>query len=65
MTRAIFLAALVLILAGLAAIHNRQPNAGLPLVHASEPASVVPWRLYTLCPPNRTNIPVLPRERTA
>lgn len=57
---------LILILCGVgtfAACHGRQQNAGLPLVNASERANVVPWRLYSLCPPNRSNVPQLPRER--
>jgi hypothetical protein len=32
---------------------------------AAEPASVVPWRLLTVCPIGRRNIPTLPNERTA
>ena len=33
-------------------------------IPASESASVVPWRLLTVCTPNRTNIPHY-TERTA
>lgn len=29
-----------------------------PLVRTAEPASVVPWRLLTVCTPNRTNVPL-------
>lgn len=30
---------------------------------SSEPASRVPWRLYSTCPVNRTNVPILQPER--
>jgi hypothetical protein len=35
------------------------------LIHAAEPATVVPWRLYTTCPLGPQNIPTLPDDRRA
>jgi hypothetical protein len=56
----IWLSAFALMFACVASIADDPNNHGLPLVEkipASEPASVVPWRLLTLCPVNSSNIP--------
>jgi hypothetical protein len=36
---------------------EQEATYALPLIKVSEPASVVPWRLLTLCPVNSSNIP--------
>jgi len=65
MKRAI--AVILLIAAGVALCaywRGEQQSQMLPLVHASEPASQVPWRLLTICPVNQRNVP-RHKERTA
>lgn len=43
-------------------IEHRPQGYALPLVQTSSPASQVPWRLFTVCNPNRKNVPVLEPE---
>jgi len=55
----IWVSVFCLVFACVASIADDPNNHGLPLVEkipASEPASVVPWRLLTLCPVNSSNI---------
>ena len=63
MTRWLAAALFAIVLIALAVYWSREHPLAMPLVHASEPASAVPWRLYTTHPVDRRNVPVLPVRR--
>lgn len=38
-------------------VEHRQQS--VPVVQAAAPANVVPWRLFTVCNPDRRNVPFI------
>lgn len=55
-----------LVIAALLLTEHRPPNANLPVVNAAVPMfeQRPAWRLYTTCPVDHRNVPIL-EERTA
>lgn len=60
----LWIALTLFILAIVDCVSERESNHGLPLVRAAAPrAGDLPaWRLFTACPVDRRNVPILKRE---